>query len=290
MKFRLLLIATLFSITLFAQEKTEEAKSPWSYKGITGLNFSQTSFTNWSEGGENSVAGNVYLNASLNYVHNKVSWTNDLSTNFGMYYTTENNWRKNIDNINFASKYGRSISKALYYAALLDFKTQFANGYNYAVSTTDRVSGFMTPAYLNLSVGVDYKPNEHFSAYYSPVTGKMTFVSDTTFSTNYGLQAGKKNRAELGSSFRASANYDIFKVVNLKSSLDLFTAYNQSFGKIDVNWEVELNLKVTELLTVTFQSTLRFDDDIKYVDANGVLGPARVQFKEVLGVGLSYKF
>jgi len=141
MKFRLLLIATLFSITLFAQEKTEEAKSPWSYKGITGLNFSQTSFTNWSEGGENSVAGNVYLNASLNYVHNKVSWTNDLSTNFGMYYTTENNWRKNIDNINFASKYGRSISKALYYAALLDFKTQFANGYNYAVSTTDRVSG-----------------------------------------------------------------------------------------------------------------------------------------------------
>jgi len=52
MKFRLLLIATLFSITLFAQEKTEEAKSPWSYKGITGLNFSQTSFTNWSEGGE----------------------------------------------------------------------------------------------------------------------------------------------------------------------------------------------------------------------------------------------
>ena len=207
-----------------------------------------------------------------------------------MYYTTENNWRKNIDNINFASKYGRSISKALYYAALLDFKTQFANGYNYAVSTTDRVSGFMTPAYLNLSVGVDYKPNEHFSAYYSPVTGKMTFVSDTTFSTNYGLQAGKKNRAELGSSFRASANYDIFKVVNLKSSLDLFTAYNQSFGKIDVNWEVLLNLKVTELLTVTFQSTLRFDDDIKYVDANGVLGPARVQFKEVLGVGLSYKF
>ena len=198
----------------------------------------------------------------LYYVHNKYR-DNDLSTIlYG--YTTETT-EKNIDNINF---HGR-ISKALYYAALLDFKTQFANGYNYAVSTTDRVSGFMTPAYLNLSVGVDYKPNEHFSAYYSPVTGKMTFVSDTTFSTNYGLQAGKKNRAELGSSFRASANYDIFKVVNLKSSLDLFTAYNQSFGKIDVNWEVLLNLKVTELLTV-FQSTLRFDDDIKYVDANGV--------------------
>ncbi len=290
MKIKLLFIASLFSIALLAQENAEEVKGPWTYQGITGLNFSQTSFTNWSEGGENSVAGNVYLNASLNYVKDKVSWTNDLSTNFGMYYTTENNWRKNIDNINFASKYGRNITKVFYYAALLDFKTQFANGYNYAVSTTDRVSGFMTPAYLNLSVGVDYKPNEHFSAYYSPVTGKMTFVSDTTFSTNYGLQAGNKNRAELGSSFRASANYDVFKIVNLKSNLDLFTAYSQSFGKVDVNWELLLNLKVTELLTVTFQSTLRYDDDIKFIDSNGNLGPARLQFKEVLGVGLSYKF
>lgn len=290
MKVKFLLIATLLSTALFAQENPEEIQSPWSYKGITGFNLSQTSFTNWSEGGENSVASNVYLNASLNYVKDKVSWTNDLSSNFGLYYTTENNWRKNIDNINFASKYGRSISKVFYYAALLDFKTQFANGYNYAVSTTDRVSGFMTPAYLNLSVGIDYKPNEHFSAYYSPVTGKMTFVSDTTFSLNYGLQAGKKRRAELGSSFRAAADYDVFKIVNLKSNLDLFTAYNQSFGKIDVNWEVLLNLKVTQLLTVTLQTTLRYDDDIKYVDANGNLGPARVQFKEVLGVGLSYKF
>ncbi len=94
----------------------------------------------------------------------------------------------------------------------------------------------------------------------------------------------------MGSSFRASANYDVFKIVNLKSNLDLFTAYNQSFGKVDVNWEVLLNLKVTELLTVTFQSTLRYDDDIKYVDSNGDLGDARLQFKEVLGVGLSYKF
>ncbi|NLB02115.1 MAG: DUF3078 domain-containing protein, partial [Bacteroidales bacterium] len=101
MKIKLLFIASLFSIALLAQENAEEVKGPWTYQGITGLNFSQTSFTNWSEGGENSVAGNVYLNASLNYVKDKVSWTNDLSTNFGMYYTTENNWRKNIDNINF---------------------------------------------------------------------------------------------------------------------------------------------------------------------------------------------
>ena len=43
----------------------EEGK--WVLKGITGINMSQTAVSNWSAGGENSFAGNAYLNGSLTH-------------------------------------------------------------------------------------------------------------------------------------------------------------------------------------------------------------------------------
>lgn len=39
----------------------------WVLKGVTGVNTSQTAMSNWSAGGENSIAGNTYLNASLTH-------------------------------------------------------------------------------------------------------------------------------------------------------------------------------------------------------------------------------
>jgi len=286
MKKVLFILAAMLPLSLSAQEE-----SAWTHSGLAGINFSQTSFTNWSEGGENSIAGNVYFNGSLNYKEGKNAWDNDLSANYGLNYTDATQWRKNIDNLNFSSKFGRQITEKLYYAALLDFKTQMGYGYQYNDSTREVISKFLTPGYLNLSVGLDYKPNDHISIYYSPVAGKMTLTNDTLYSTRYGVDAGKKTRFELGSNFKGTVNYSLMEdKLTLKSTLDLFTAYNESFGNIDVNWDVLVGLNVTSLLTVTFQSTLKYDDDIKYIDADGGIHGARVQFKEILGVGLSYKF
>ncbi len=285
MKKSLLILAALLPLSLSAQE------SAWSHSGFTGVNFSQTSFTNWSEGGENSMATNVYFNGSLNYKEGKTAWDNDLSANFGLNYTEATKWRKNIDNLNLSSKFGRQITEKLYYAALLDFKTQMGYGYDYSGEERKLTSKFLTPGYLNLSLGIDYKPNDHISIYYSPVAGKMTLTNDTAFSKNYGVDEGKKTRFELGTTFKGTVNYNLMQdKLTLKSTLDLFTPYNDTFGNVDVNWDVLVGLNVTSLLTVTFQSTLKYDDDIKTFDDAGVQHGAKVQFKEILGVGLSYKF
>lgn len=287
MKTKLFILALLAPVFAMAQEET-----PWVHSGITGINFSQTSFTNWSEGGDNSVASNAYLNGSLNYKKDKISWTNDLSINYGQNNTKMTGWRKNIDNLNFASKFGQQMTEKVYYAALLDFKTQMTDGYQYN-NAGDRtlISKFLTPAYLNISVGLDYKPNDNLAFYFSPVAGKLTITADTLFSTRYGVDPGKMLRAQLGATFKASCNYD--KLMNgkmtLKSALDLFTAYDDSFGNIDVNWDMLVGLNLSKFVTLTFQSTLKYDDDIKYIDEDGTHG-ARVQFKEILGLGLSYKF
>lgn len=289
MRFKYLFITCLISIGATAQENN--AQSPWTHSALTGLNFSQTSFTHWSEGGENSISGNAYFNGSLNYTKGKSSWTNDLSANYGLYYTDNNGWRKNIDNLNFASKYGRKISDKLFYAALLDFKTQLTDGFDYKNNTKSKVSRFMTPGYINLSLGIDYKPNENISVYYSPLSGKVTLINDTTFSVRYGVDAGEKIRNEFGSNFKGTVNYNFYdKKMTVKSTLDLFTAYNESFGNVDVNWDVLVGLNFTKLLTLTFQSTLKYDDDIASTSDDGTVHGAKVQFKEIIGVGISYKF
>ena len=55
----------------------------WKFSGVSGLNLAQTSLTNWAAGGENSVAWNLYLNASANYKKGDWSWDNALITDFG---------------------------------------------------------------------------------------------------------------------------------------------------------------------------------------------------------------
>lgn len=276
----------MLPLTLVAQE--EEG---WSHNGLAGFNLSQTAFTNWSAGGENTVADNIYFNGSLNYKKDKLSWTNDLSANYGQNFTQNTGWRKSIDNLNFASKLGHQITETVYYAALLDFKSQLADGYKYTDDDKTLVSKFLTPSYLNVSVGIDYKPNSHIAAYYSPVAGKLTMVTDTLLSEAYGIDAGKKVKPQLGSIFKVNVDYTFFEdKVTLKSVLDLFTAYDDTFGKVDVNWDVLIGYNLTKLLTLTFQSTLKYDDDIKTADSEGNIRGAKVQFKEMVGLGISYKF
>ena len=72
--------------------------------------------------------------------------------------------RKTDDKIDFLSKYGREAFKNFYYAALFNFKTQWSPGYNYPDVNT-KISDFLSPAYILVALGLDYKPNAYFSAF-----------------------------------------------------------------------------------------------------------------------------
>lgn len=288
LKISLVSVALFSAVTVFAQE---ESKGPWTHSAIAGLNVSQTSLVNWSEGGTGSLASNVYFNGSLDYTKNKLTWNSVLDANLGATKTFEegSDFRKSMDNLQFSTKIGYTMANKFYYAALADFKTQFANGFEY--NPKRKVSYFMTPGYLNLSVGIDYKPSEHLSLYLSPVAGKMVCVSDTLYAENYGIKAGSKTKWELGATFKGSLDYKFFNdKLTLKSTLDLFTPYNDSFGHIDVDWKFMAGYSVVKFLTITLQTNLKYDEDIPYLASDGTKKGPRVQFKEVLGLGVSVQF
>jgi len=277
------------AISKSAADTTDTKK--WTFKGMAGVNLSQASFTNWSGGGENSVATNAYCVGGAYYRKDRSAWDNDLSLGYGVLYTGTNGWRKSSDQIDFSSKYGYAATDKLFYSALAGFNTQFAKGFNYP-NDSIYISKFMAPGYAIASIGIDYRPVSSLSIFASPITGRFTFVLDDSLSHigAFGVDIDKKIKAQIGAYTRIAYNANVMTNVNINSRLELFTAYDKSFGNIVVNWEVMVGMKINKYLTATLNTVLRYDNAIKYVDKEGIEHGPRVQFKQLLGVGLAYQF
>jgi hypothetical protein len=276
---------------LNAQENTDTIKY-WKFNGVSSINFSQVSLTNWAAGGDNSYAFNGLINLSLEYSKDNNDWSNTLDIGYGIQKQGEQEIRKTDDNIDFTSKYGRKISESFFISALLNFKTQMDDGKKYETDTSYVISKFFAPAYLQGALGMEYKPSEVFYFVLSPVAGKLTMVLDDTLSArgSFGVDAGEKTRLELGGSATMGVKKEIMKNVTLKSTLGLFTNYLENPQNVDVDWKMSINMKINDYLSANLNTHLIYDDDIKTSDDEGNPRGAKVQFKEVFGVGLTYKF
>ena len=291
MKHLTIIILTLFSLQLFAQETNEPAKL-WKKSGQTSLTFSQVNLSNWAAGGENSYSLNGLINLKAEYTKDKINWTNTLDLGYGIQESGDLGMRKTDDRIDLLSKLGYKNGGKWYYTALINFRTQMDVGYKYSTTSKTAISELMSPAYLNIALGMEYKPNETFFLAIAPAAGKITFVLDDTLSAHgaFGVDPGDNMRFEFGGMIKSTYQKDILKNVNLLSKLDLFTNYAEKPQNIDVSWEVIVTMKINEVLSANLQTHLIYDDDIKTSNDAGEEEGAKVQFKEVFGVGLAYKF
>jgi len=270
----------------------------WKKGGIAAVNLAQTSLTNWAAGGQKSVAINGIFSRFANLKRDKFTWDNSLDIGYGLLKQGDVGYRKTDDKIDFLSKYGRQAVKNLYYAALLNFKTQMQPGYKYDGDEKTKISNLFAPAYLLTALGFDYKPNAYLSAFIAPLTAKFTFVTDEDLSAigAFGVDPGKKSRGEMGGYLRTIYNKadfqnELLKNVTFTTKLDLFSNYAHNPQNIDVSWETLIGMKVNKYISVSFNTHLLYDDDVKIQlpEEEGSVG-SLVQFKEIFGVGFSYKF
>lgn len=269
----------------------------WEKGGTVNINTSQTSLTNWAAGGQSSLSLNTLLSVYLNYQKNKMFWENTLDLGYGsIKQNKESGWRKTDDKIDLASKMGIKATEKLYYAALLNFKTQMAPGYHFPDDST-RISKFLAPGYWISAIGIDYKPNDNFDAFIAPLTLKATFVNDPDLSNAgaFGIEPGNKAFGEFGGYIRLSGKKELMENIAFQTKLDLFSNYLNHPQNIDVNWETLLSMKVNKYISASLSTHLIYDHDIDIdIDENddGIIdktGPA-IQFKEVLAAGLSIIF
>lgn len=271
----------------YAQSKSDTA---WKISGETAINFSQVSLINWAAGGQSSVSGNAFFNIAANYKKGKHMWTNKAELAYGLQKLGEEGVRKTNDKLFLSTSYGYKAFRNWYYVAMLSFNTQFADGYDYPNDSV-LISTFMAPAYLIGALGLEYHPDEHFSAAIMPVSAKLTVVNNDSLSAAgaYGVDPGDKARLEFGATVVVEYLQKIMENVDFDTKLRLFSSYLNNPQNIDVYWESMLNMKINKFLSANITTTLIYDDDIDITDSDGNTGP-RTQFKEVFGLGLSYKF
>jgi len=296
-KLVILLAGMIFTgFNCMAQSQVKD--TVWRTGGVFSLNMAQSSFTNWAAGGQNSLSFNGLINLTASYKKNKSAWDNALILGYGQMFIKGGtpDLTKTDDRIDFQSKYGIKASEKWYYSALISFKTQMAPGYNYP-NTENKISDFLAPAYLIFSLGMDYKPKPEFSAFLSPLTSKNTIVNDQVLSDAgaFGVEPGKKFRGEMGAYANLVYKKDeILKNVNFATRLELFSNYLHNPQNVDVSWETFLILKVNKFLSATVNTLLVYDDDVLIKVGEGTEGEPimgkRTQFKEVIGVGFTYKF
>jgi hypothetical protein len=266
----------------------------WKVRGRVGLGFSQVALSNWAAGGENAFSGTAYLRLAAVYKKDKTNWENYLSTIYGLQKQGDNDIQKNEDNIEIISKYGYQVANKWYYTVNLNFRTQYAPGYATPEDSV-KISDFFAPAYLNLATGMDFKPNDNFSLLLAPVSGKFTFVMDDFLSSigQFGVDPGKKTRSEFGGTIQMIyTKPDIIKNVSLTTNLDLFSNYLENPEKIDVNWQLYIDFKVNDFLSLSLNTHLIYDYDVKFVeiqDGQEVVTD-KVQFKEAFTFGLAFTF
>jgi hypothetical protein len=283
-------------------KKLKETLNPWNSGAFTTVNFNQVGLTNWAAGGQDAISVTAMANAFLNYQKGKLSWTNNLDLAYGLINQAGEGFIKNEDKIDLYSKLGWNINKKLNYTAFMNFKSQFAPGFDFNNPDENRpiISRFFAPAWLLTSIGIDWNPTKHFSVYISPAAGKFTFVNDDSIAAlNLYIPETHSNpnfRGEFGALISSRYQQDIFKNVRLLTKLDLFNNYTDinkpNRRNIDVNWETNINIKLGKYIGMTVFTHLIYDHDIEIeFDPEGQPGRTspKVQFKEVFGLGFSYK-
>jgi hypothetical protein len=308
MKNLFFILFTLVSLHTFSQDATVTemkkatertiAKDPkdtipkiWKKGGFYSLNVAQGSSSNWAAGGDKfSLAINSTLSLYAFYKKGKNHWDNTLDMNIGYINTTTLGSRKNDDRVDFLSLYGHAIAPKWNVGGLFNFRSQLFDGYTYTGTTPSFSSTLLSPAYIILSPGIEYKPNANFSAFLSPATGRWTIVTDKYLSNKgaYGVALGKHVKSEFGAF--ASFNYfkEFNKIISYKGRLDLFSNYLKNPQNIDVYFTNLISVKLTKALALTYSLDMIYDDDVRVFGATGK-SPA-LQLKSMLGIGLMMKF
>ena len=275
----------------------------WKIGGTTSINLTQISLKNWSAGGQNSISITGLVNLFARFKKNNTLWENYLDLGYGTIDDDEKDWWKTDDKVDFTSKYGYKASNNWYYAALINMKTQMTAGYDYPDDST-KISGFLSPGYIVSAIGFDYKPSKDFTVFIAPFTSKMTIVKSQSLADNgaFGMEPAEKDsngnitkrgewfRNEVGGYIRMFYKKELMKNVGLQTKLDLFSNYQTNPENIDLSWEVLISMKVNKYISATITTHLLYDDDIDFMKDDGSKEGAKIQFKEVLGVGFLYKF
>lgn len=250
---------------------------------VVGLNGSQASYSNWSQGGTNNISATGTSTLTYLYKKQKFAYGFLLDSRYGKTRIEDEGNRKIADRLHLLNRFLYTLNEEnpeLKLFTNLSFRTQFDKGYNYGAAEDGGnvlISSFMAPAYFSENIGVAYLPSDIFTVE-AGLGLKQTYVSDESLSETYGLDAGDQFRSEAGFTIGASLETNILENVQFSSSLQTFTNVNRSLSSTDVYFSNKLIGRINSYINTNLSLDLAYDDDFS----------DELQVAQILSLGISY--
>ena len=284
-----LIICILFAIGFQGQEQEVDSTKleGWKKSGLTSLIVNQTAFRNWVSGGENSIAATLSVDYNINYYKNGWSWDTKIIGSFGINKNSDSKYFKKIDDrIEINSLIGKKFIEKFSFSSFLNFKTQFAKGFKYSnpsedIEIKEETTRFLSPAYLQIGVGVYWKENNSLWVNMAPITGRLILASKK-FTDNlengeeyFGIPKGEISRFELGASISAFYKFEVIENIQLEQRINLYSDYLEQAENIDIDYTITAFMKINDYLSTNLIIQCLYDENaIKKVQLREVFGLA----------------
>jgi len=250
----------------------------WMVNWVGGLNGSQAAYSNWSQGGVNTVSVTASTVFNLQYRKNRFAYLLVTNLKYGRADIEGEGTRKTDDKIAVTNKFSYLFQDRRFNAfGSLSFNTQFDEGFDYDLDPEVLISDFFSPAYFTQVLGIGFTPVDYFSVE-AGAAFKETVVNIDELATRYGLGAGENFRFEPGYSVIVNFEKNIVSNVKLISSAETFTNLQEPFADTDVIFSNELIGNINDYLNTSLQFVMIYDEDFS----------REVQLKQVLSVGFSF--
>ena len=274
------------------------------------LHGSLTAFSeSWQAAGDNTITILANLNFLHTYKKGRFTLTNTASAKFGynnMKMELEGKqkgvWFKNVDEIALSTSPPWALVKDWSYGANVKFRTQFAPGYGARGDKqlgNQRVSNFMTPGYLDASLGFTYiLPSEKFplKVNLAPIAMSATYRDDIRTSNNYGVEEPNRSKYEGGLSVQLDFDKTWGKNGWLRYRTTAYSFYGwitdlSKWSKAEdksayehvvptLRWENTIDIKATKYISTQIYVQLYYNK----AEIN------KLQVQSMLSVGLTYTF
>ncbi len=288
---RFVIIMVLFqSISVFAQENQQTQNSLkqvasradtvniWIPSAITSFNVSQIAFSNWTQGGSNSLSWTVAAKIGYDYKGETWSLQNHGTLQYGRTklgsqgsITTDNEVL--LENV--LTYHIGWVTDPYFSNSII---TTLAEGYSYKVNPPLSIANFFDPGYVTQSIGLAYDR-------LSNLTTRLGVAAQEVFTDNYRQYTDDPSTPNKFEAFKIDAGLEsvsqakmqVDDNIILTTGLRLFTRF-KSLDVWDVRWDNVIVAKVNSFVNVNFNYQLVYQKDQS----------PTTQMKEGLQLGVTY--
>jgi hypothetical protein len=278
MKKLFILFLVVFTISSYSQDIPDSLlKKGWNMIGTVGLNLSQTSFTNWAQGGSNSLAFSAYTNLGAIYFNQPWKWKNRLNLVYGRTKIGDEGYRTTENDIYFESVGSRNVGWSVDPYFAVTFRSAITKGFDYSISPDTQLVDFFDPGYLTEALGFTFDKNKI-------VTTRLGIAIQQTFANRFTKYTDdpetpevEKFKFETGVESVTELKYEFLPNMTYYSFLRLFTRF-KALDVWDVRWDNIITAKINDYVNVNFSVTVLHD----------ISQTRRTQLKEALQIGVTY--